>query len=534
MDTKEKKKRKVPNPTGKGGFQERPHDINVGGAPRKGQSWRERIKKLTDMTRDEAIEYVGEKTSLGRQLKELPPNLPIKDALIFASIISYGRDPNAKMFTALTNREEGTPLPEKQENEGEDVQGRFSIPPELIAPDFVPVYRDVVIGGNYEYALEGGRGSTKSAFAALLIVYLLLNNKNMHAVVLRRVFGTVRDSVFSKLEWAISVLGLTDKFKITTSPLEMEYKPTGQKIYFRGADDAGKLKSISPSFGYTGILWFEEFDQFKGQEQIRNIVQSVLRGGDIAYRIETWNTPRTKSNWVHKYIEIPKEGRYHHKSNYLNVYKEWLGKVFLDEAEHLKSVNPSAYEHEYLGIANGIGGQVFENVELRPITDEEIAQFDRVLHGLDFGWYPDPAHYSKSHYDAARMTLYIFGEVRKNKTPNRDMYDAIIESGYNPSELLIADSAEPKSVADYRAYGANCKGAEKGAGSVTYRMKWMQSLIKIVIDPVRCPHTAQEFIDYEYERTKDGEIISEYPDKDNHSIDSVGYGTNLIWRRKGE
>lgn len=418
-------------------------------------------------------------------------------------------------------------------SEGDDAKS-FALPADILAPEFFELYRNIINGANNEYALEGGRGSTKSSVVALAIIYLLLNNPTMHALAVRQIYSTVKDSVYARIDWAIRVLGLEDKFKFTTSPFEIQYLPTGQKIYFRGADDAAKLKSITPAFGYIGALWFEEFDQFRGEAQVRNIVQSVLRGGDKAYRFETWNTPRTANHWVHKYIAVPKEKRYHNKSTYLTVPREWLGQIFFNEAEHLKAVNFPAYEHEYLGVANGVGGTVFENVEIREITDAEINQFDRIYHGLDFGYYPDPAHYSRSYFDAARLTLYIFGEVRAHKKRNEDFYKLMLAGGYDPSALLIADSAEPKSVMDYRAYGANVRGAQKGADSVRYRIRWMQGLTKIVIDPKRCPYSAQEFMDYEYEKTKDGEVLSEYPDENNHAIDSVGYGTNVLWMQKGK
>lgn len=97
------------NPTGKGGFQERPQDINREGAPKRGQSWQESVKRLTDMTRDELIAYVGKTTKLGKLLKELPPKVPIKDALLLISIIQYGRDPNPRLLGVLMDREEGKP-----------------------------------------------------------------------------------------------------------------------------------------------------------------------------------------------------------------------------------------------------------------------------------------------------------------------------------------------------------------------------------------------------------------------------------------
>lgn len=179
-------------------------------------------------------------------------------------------------------------------------------------------------------------------------------------------------------------------------------------------------------------------------------------------------------------------------------------------------------------------GAVFENVIIRHIADEEIKQFDHVLHGLDWGYFPDPASYGRMHYDAARKTLHIFGEVRMWRASNEYLHQTLVEYGLTPGDMLIADSAEPKSVADFRAFGMNCRGAEKGPESVRYGIKWLQGLNEIIIDPDRAPYHAEEFVDYEYERTRDGEMISEFVDQNNHAIDDTRYATNLIWRRRGE
>jgi len=412
----------------------------------------------------------------------------------------------------------------------------FMLPADVIAPSFLDAYDDIKARAHTEYVFHGGRGSTKSSFISLVIPWLLGHHPDMHALVMRQVKDTLRDSVYSQLVWAVNELGLEDQFKFTVSPLEITYVPTGQKIYFRGGDEPGKLKSIKPAFGYIGILWLEELDQFHGPEAVRNIEQSAIRGGDEAYIFKSFNPPRSAASWANKYVQIPKASQFRHKSTYLELGSRvrWLGQVFVDEAEHLKEINPTAYEHEYLGVANGTGGLVFENVQLRAIPDAEVAQFDRVLHGLDFGYYPDPAAYNRVHYDAARMTLYIFAEYRAHKQSNRDLYDALVARGLTPEDLLIADSAEPKSIGDLRDYGASSRGAEKGPESVKYSMKWLQSLRAIVIDPVRCPETAQEFLDYELEQDKDGNFISAYPDRNNHQIDAVRYACNLIWRRRGQ
>jgi len=407
------------------------------------------------------------------------------------------------------------------------------LPADSISPSFAKVYRDIVDHGHTEYLFYGGRGSTKSSFVSLVIVSTLMNAPDQHAVVIRKVGATLRNSAYAQVEWAIHELGVEKLFKCIKNPLEITYKPTKQKIYFRGADDPGKLKSIKTSFGYISMLWFEELDQFAGPREIRVIEQSVIRGGDTAYIFKSFNPPQTANNWANKYTKIPKDSQYQHFSNYLQVPVEWLGQVFLDEAAHLKSVNPAAYDHEYGGIANATGGLVFNNVKIRKITDEEIETFDTNLFGLDWGYYPDPAHYVRMYFNPAKLTLYIFDEYRAWKMGNEALYDKLVEKGLTPANVIIADSAEPKSIADFRAYGASCRGAEKGPGSVNYSMKWLQT-ITMVIDNERAPYTADEVLAYELERTKDGDIISGYPDKDNHAIAAIRYGTNLIWRRRGK
>lgn len=426
--------------------------------------------------------------------------------------------------------------------------GPFVLPADVLAPSFLDAYRDIIHKRHTEYVFSGGRGSTKSSFISLAIIYLLKNNPQMHGLALRQVADTLRDSVYAQLQWAISELGLSDEFKCTVSPMEIEYLPTGQKIYFRGANDPGKIKSIKPTFGYIGIVWFEELDQFHGAESIRKIEQSVARGGDDAWIFKSFNPPPTANNWANKYVLIPKATQYQHKSTYLTVPPEWLGKTWLEEAEHLKTTNPTTYENEYLGIPTNTGGAVFTNVVIRPITDDEIAQFDRPLRGLDWGFYPDPASFGLMHYDAARRTLYIYGEARYWKKSNEDLFKALVGDGLitkveykegrqtvvSYPDIIIADSAEPKSVGDFKAYGANCRGAEKGPESVKYSIKWLQGLAAIVIDNTRAPYHAEEFLNYEFERTRDDEIISEFPDKNNHAIDDTRYATNLIWRKRGE
>lgn len=404
----------------------------------------------------------------------------------------------------------------------------------LIGPAFHELARDVFAHGHTHYDLSGGRGSLKSSCISLLIPLLIIQNPGTHACVFRKVQNTIRDSVFSQYVWAIGMLGMADLWDSRTSPLELIYKPTGQKIMFRGMDDPMKLKSIKAPFGYIAYTHFEEKDQFAGRKEIRTVLQSTMRGGSKFWNFESYNPPISRDNWANLDSQEIRADRLCHKSTYLQAPVEWLGEQFLAEADYVKSVNEREYRHEYLGEAVGTGSEVFENLEIRQITDEEISHFDRIQNGVDWGWYPDPWAFNRMHYDAARRQLYIFQELTANKQGNKETAERVLALGLTREDRIVADSAEPKSVADYRKFGLNCVGAEKGPGSVEYSMKWLQQLNKIIIDPVRCPDTKKEFTSYEYERNKDGDIISGYPDKNNHHIDAVRYGEEPIWRKPGQ
>ena len=381
------------------------------------------------------------------------------------------------------------------------------------------------------YIAYGGRGSTKSSWASLEAVRLIMENPEIHGLVLRKVGNTLRDSVFAQYVWAIGALGVAEYWEAKNSPLDLIYKPTGQRILFRGADDPMKIKSIKVSFGYIGLTHFEELDQFAGEAEIRNILQSTMRGGSVFWNFETFNPPISRDNWANKYaVEAEsREDVVTHHSTYLDLDNpEWLGEQFLNEADMLKARDERAYTHEYLGIAVGTGGNVFDNLEIRDITDEEIKHFDRIYQGVDWGWFPDPYAFIRVHYDKARETIYVIDEAYVNKMSNEATADWIKGKGYNDT-WITCDSAEPKSIADYRSLAINAKEAVKGAGSVDYGMKWLQKR-KIVIDPKRTPNAYNEFVNYEYEKNKDDEWISGYPDANNHLIDAMRYAMERVYK----
>ena len=408
---------------------------------------------------------------------------------------------------------------------------------DLIAPNFDDLMGSVIDHKYSYYVLKGGRGSTKSTFISLAIILLMTQpgNENAHAICFRKTGTTLRDSVFSQMQFAIDKLELNDEFVCHVSPMKITRKSTGQTIFFRGVDDKTKLKSLKTPFGYFAFAWFEECDAFASLKEIRSVLQSTMRGGELYWTFLSFNPPETRANFMNEAVLIVPPGWVVHTSDYRTVPREWLGEQFFDDAEQLLATNPRAYQHEYLGEVVGTGGEVFDNLRLDVIPDDVAKTFDRIYMGVDWGWYPDPFHWSKMHYDASRHTLYIYDEYRARKQSNRDTWDSLrILKGVTGADLITADSAEPKSVGDYRDYGASCRGAEKGPDSVRYGVKWLQSLAAIVIDPRRCPETANEFQHYEYDRAPDGEVISGYPDANNHAIDSVRYALERVWKRKGQ
>lgn len=402
---------------------------------------------------------------------------------------------------------------------------------EKIGSAFYDVAHDVFHHGHTHYDFSGGRGSGKSSTVSIIVPLLLVSNPGMHALVLRKVANTIRDSVYAQYIWAIGELGMAAYWEAKVSPMELIYKPTGQKIMFRGADDPMKIKSIKVPFGYIAVTHFEEKDQFAGRAEIRTILQSTMRGGSVFWNFESYNPPISRDNWANKDSLEERADRLCHKSTYLQAPPEWLGEQFLAEAEHLKATDDRAYQHEYLGIPVGTGGNVFENLELREITDEEMSHFDHIYQGVDYGWFPDPFAFIRLHYDRARETIYLMDEIYQNKLTNEASGNIIIQRGYKDA-YITCDSAEPKSVADYRAMGLPAKAAVKGPGSVDYGMKWLQRR-KIVIDRKRTPNAYNEFVNYEYERNKDGDIISGYPDANNHLIDATRYALERISRQMG-
>ena len=409
-----------------------------------------------------------------------------------------------------------------------------------IAEVYHPLHDDLSQGAHTFYNLPGGRGSGKSSFCALEIVDGIMKDPTQlsSALVVRKWAITLRGSVFNQISWAIDELGVSSHWRFTLTPLQFVFE-TGQTIKFTGLDDPQKLKSIKPSKGFFKYLWLEEFSEITGERELRNLQQSVLRSGDSFTVFRSFNPPISRANWANEYIARADPQSVTLLTNYLQIPPEWLGQVFLDEAEKLKGVNLRAYENEYLGLPVGNGSEVFETLEIRKIPDEECKSQTNLFGGIDWGFSKDPAVFLRVSYDPKREEIRILDEIYKTHLSNKELAELIKEKGYHllgrgyvsplfgdyiPSQLMITcDSAEPKSVADLAGQGLRVRSCQKWAGCIEYRVKWLQHR-KIIVDPERTPNTARELQNYHYEVDKGtGEVLSKLPPGDDHTIDSLAY-----------
>lgn len=393
---------------------------------------------------------------------------------------------------------------------------------DLIAPSFYSLYNTVKRGKCTHYWLKGGRGSCKSSAISILIILGIMSDKDANAVAIRKVGLYLKDSVYEQLVWALEMLGVSELWQCKQSPLELIYIPTGQRILFRGADKPRKLKSTKVSKGYIRYIWYEETDEFNGMDEIRNINQSLMRGGkkfDVFY---SFNPPKSQRNWVNMEVCEPAPGKYVHHSTYITVPHKWLGEQFFIEAEHLKATKPELYRHEYLGEVTGTEGEVFSNITLREMSDDEMKSFCNIRRGIDWGYAADPFCYNALHYDSKRKRVYVYYEYYKPGAKFDSIVQAIRKENAENGPIT-AESAEPRSNDELRERGLRINNAKKGQGSVEHGITWLQNLEEIIIDPKRCPNTAREFTGYTLEKDRNGNWRDGFPDKDNHSIDTVRY-----------
>ena len=399
---------------------------------------------------------------------------------------------------------------------------------EKILPSFYDFWKAC---NNDEYlniVAKGGRNSSKSTTISIRLIYNRMKYKS-HAIVIRKVDRTIRRSCREQLIWAIKHLEVGYAWKYSTSPsgdMTLVYKPTGASIFFEGANNPDKIKSYKTSEMPVTDIWFEELAEFKLEDEITTITNSILRAeleDGLHYKFFfSYNPPKRKQSWVNKKYEsvtLPKHTFVHH-SDYLG--NPHVSKLFIQEAEHVKAINKRRYDWEYLGLPIGSGIVPFDNLVFRKITDEEYNTFDNIRQGNDWGYSIDPNAFVRWHYDKTRRTIFAMDEIHQVKLSNRKLSEIVRERGYNRTRT-IADSAEPKSIDEVNSYGCYFVGAKKGQGSVEYGVKWLDELEAIVIDPERTPNMAMEFESIDYKVDKDGNPKSELEDSNDHTIDATRY-----------
>lgn len=396
---------------------------------------------------------------------------------------------------------------------------------EKVTPKFQEFWRASNSRKYLKHVCKGGRGSAKSSHIAMKIVKDMMKYP-VTTLCIRKVARTLEESVFEELKEAIDRLGVSAYWKVMKSPLQLIYVPRGNKIIFRGADDPMKIKSIKVSKFPIAFMWIEELAEFKTEDEVSTIENSVLRAelpdGLFYAFYYSYNPPKRKQSWVNKKYEtqfIP-ENTYIHHSTYLE--NPFISKAFIEEAEHIKSTKPKKYEWEYLGKAIGSGVVPFDNLVFRRITDDEVKMFDNIRQGIDWGYGNDPFAFGRWHYDKTRRILYAIDELYGVKIHNREAAEWIKSKAYH-DVMTIADSSEPKSIDEMKQLGVRIKGAKKGPGSVEYGEKWLDDLEGIVIDPQRTPNTAREFENIDYQTDADGNPKPKLEDKDNHTIDQCRY-----------
>lgn len=398
------------------------------------------------------------------------------------------------------------------------------------------------------YVLKGGRGSGKSFHIPLRIITDMIEYP-VSALVVRKVQNTIVKSAFAQMQAAAIVMGVAHLFRFVPSNLEATYLPRGNKIYFAGADDPEKLKSIKDARFPVAIMWIEELAEFKTEQEVTTIENSVLReelegkilsssdrkkkyGFDYSFYY-SYNPPKRKQSWVNaKYeaLTINKNTFVDH-STYLD--NPHLSKRFVEEAENVKEKNIMKFRWEYLGEAIGSGVVPFDNLTFRTITDQEVAMFDNIRQGIDWGYANDPLSFGRWHYDKKKRIIYALDEMYGVKISNRELAQWLIKKGYH-RDRIIADSAEPKSVDEVKEYDVKIKGAKKGPGSVESGEKWLDDLTEIVIDPERTPELAREFKEIDYAVDANGKPKSKLQEDDNHSIDQARYAFEDDMKFKGK
>ena len=411
---------------------------------------------------------------------------------------------------------------------------------DFIPKAFASTWRAALNSNILNVVEKGGRGSGKSSDIAHIITQLLMRYA-VNAVGIRYVDNTLEQSIYEQMKWAIEEQGVTHLFKFNKSPLRITYIPRGNYMIFRGAQNPERIKSLKDSkFPFT-IGWIEELGEFKSEDEVTTITNSLLRGeldDGLFYKFFfSYNPPKRKQSWVNKKYETsfhPKNTFVHHSTYHDNPF---ISKEFVEEAEATRARNQRRYDWEYLGKAIGSGIVPFDNLQVVPesITDDMVDNFDNIRNAVDFGYATDPLAFVRWHYDKKKNGIYAIDELYGQKISNRSFANWLKQKNFQSDEIF-ADSAEPKSIAELRSEHniPHIKGVRKGPDSVEYGEQWLDDLDFICIDPKRTPKIAWEFENIDYQVDKDGNPKPRLEDKNNHAIDATRYAFSMDMIRKAK
>jgi phage terminase large subunit len=367
---------------------------------------------------------------------------------------------------------------------------------------------------------KGSRASKKSTTTAMNLIYRIMEYPESNALVVRKTYRTLLDSCFAQLKWAVNRLGVKEYFDFKLSPLEIIYKPTGQKILFRGLDDPLKVTSVTVDVGSLCFLWIEEAYEIMSESDFDMLDESI-RGevpkGHFKQITLTFN-PWNERHWI--------KGRFFDKvdkdvlaitTNY--TCNEWLDRSDLNVFERMKENNPRRYQVAGLGNWGIVDGLIYENFEERQFTLEDVKDYKTVA-GLDFGYTNDPTAFFIGFLDKKDSILYVWDEMYSKGLSNKKIYENIKNMGYS-KEKITGDSAEPKSIDELKGYGLRIKGAKKGKDSILNGIQWIQDL-KIIIHP-RCNNFLTEISNYQWDKDKFGKALNRPIDDFNHLLDAMRY-----------
>ena len=388
--------------------------------------------------------------------------------------------------------------------------------------------------GRYR-VVKGSRRSKKSKTTALWFIWGIMKYPESNLLVVRKTYRTLKDSCFTELKWAIKRLGVEQWWEVKESPLEMTYKPTGQKIYFRGLDDPLKITSIAVEVGVLAWLWIEEAYEITREEDFDTLAESML--GDcpegLFKQITLTFNPWNEKTWIKKrFFDVE-------DSNVLAITttyqcNEWLSDADKAYFEEMRKRNPRRFAVAGLGEWGIVDGLVYENWKERAFktarkcdikpeqkTDDVIVIDDlKAVYGLDFGYTNDPSAFFCGFLDLKGKKLYVVDEFYEKALSNKKIADLVSGMGYR-KERITADSAEPKSIDELNALGLRVTAAKKGKDSILNGIQWIQDL-EIIVHP-RCVNFITEISNYTWDTDKFGNKLNKPIDDFNHLMDAMRY-----------